>query len=430
MTATTAPTVSIGSYAARRERRKAIAYGVFFLIVALAIVVLFVMNSTPGMESTFKLNPTTKEKIIKVPDLVVPTRATLIVLAALAGALGLYQVIRGFKRVVLVLGIVTLLFVFAFLVWAVRDKSINLLGILTFAVAAATPIAFGAMSGIMCERSGVINIAIEGMMLTGAMIAVIFSSITGSLWLGLGAAVIASGILGVFLAILAIRFRVDQIIAGTAINIFALGITSFISQRFLQTNPDLNSGGVFQKIAIPGLSQIPVLGPIFFNQTPIVYLLFLTIIAIHFMLFYTRWGLRTRAVGEHPRAADTLGVNVFKIRYINVIIGGMIAGIGGAYFTIGSVGRFDESITAGKGFIGLAAMIFGRWTPFGAYGASLIFGFSDALQAKLQVLGKSQVPIPTEWLLILPYLVTMIVLAGVVGKTVAPAADGKPYTKD
>ena len=430
MTATTAPTVSIGSYAARRDRRKAIAYGVFFLIVALAIVVLFVMNSTPGMESTFKLNPTTKEKIIKVPDLVVPTRATLIVLAALAGALGLYQVIRGFKRVVLVLGIVTLLFVFAFLVWAVRDKSINLLGILTFAVAAATPIAFGAMSGIMCERSGVINIAIEGMMLTGAMIAVIFSSITGSLWLGLGAAVIASGILGVFLAILAIRFRVDQIIAGTAINIFALGITSFISQRFLQTNPDLNSGGVFQKIAIPGLSQIPILGPIFFNQTPIVYLLFLTIIAIHFMLFYTRWGLRTRAVGEHPRAADTLGVNVFKIRYINVIIGGMIAGIGGAYFTIGSVGRFDESITAGKGFIGLAAMIFGRWTPFGAYGASLIFGFSDALQAKLQVLGKSQVPIPTEWLLILPYLVTMIVLAGVVGKTVAPAADGKPYTKD
>ena len=255
MTATTAPTVSIGSYAARRERRKAIAYGVFFLIVAVAIFVFFVMNSTPGMESTFKLNPTTKEEIIKVPDLVVPTRATLVVLAVMAGFLGLYQVWRGFKHVVLVLGIVALLFVFAFLVWAVRDKSINLLGILTFAVAAATPIAFGAMSGIMCERSGVINIAIEGMMLTGAMIAVIFSSITGSLWLGLGAAVIASGILGVFLAILAIRFRVDQIIAGTAINIFALGITSFISQRFLQTNPDLNSGGVFQKIAIPGLSR-------------------------------------------------------------------------------------------------------------------------------------------------------------------------------
>jgi simple sugar transport system permease protein len=420
----------VGSYAARKARRRAIAYGVFFLIVAAAIVVLFIMNSEPGMESTFKLNPTTKEKIIQVPDLVVPTRAALIALAGIAGLLGLFQVWRGFKRVVLVLGIVTLLFVAAFLIWAVRDKSINLLGIFTFAVAAATPIAFGAMSGIMCERSGVINIAIEGMMLTAAMVAVIAASITGSQWLGLAVAIIVSGILGLFLAILAIRFRVDQIIAGTAINIFALGITSFISQRFLQTNPDLNSGGVFSKIAIPGLSQIPVLGPIFFNQTPIVYLLFITVIAIHFMLFYTRWGLRTRAVGEHPRAADTLGVNVFKIRYINVIVGGMIAGIGGAYFTIGSVGRFDESITAGKGFIGLAAMIFGRWTPFGAYGASLIFGFSDALQAKLQVLGKTQVPIPTEWLLILPYLVTMIVLAGVVGKTVAPAADGKPYTKD
>jgi ABC-type uncharacterized transport system permease subunit len=430
MAVTTAPIASLGSYAARRERRKAIAYGVFFLVVAAAIFIFFVRNSTPEMMSTFKLNPTTKEKVIQLGDLVLPTYQTLLVLAGIIGLLGLYQVIRGFKRVVLVLGIVALLFVFAFLVWAVRDKSINLLGILTFTVAAATPIAFGAMSGIMCERSGVINIAIEGMMLTGAMVAVIFASVTGSLWLGLASAVIASGILGVFLAILAIHFRVDQIIAGTAINIFALGITSFISQRFLQPTPALNSGGVFAKVAIPGLSQIPILGPVFFNQTPIVYILFLTILAIHFMLFYTRWGLRTRAVGEHPRAADTLGVNVFKIRYINVIVGGMIAGVGGAYFTIGSVGRFDEAITAGKGFIGLAAMIFGRWTPFGAYGASLIFGFSDALQARLQVLGKTQVPIPSEWLLILPYVVTMIVLAGVVGKTVAPAADGKPYTKD
>ncbi len=390
MAVTTAPIASIGSYAARRERRKAIAYGVFFLLVALAIFVFFVRNSAPGMESTFKLNPTTKEKVIQLGDLVLPTYQTLIILATVISAVGLYQLVKGFKRAVLVLGIVALLFVFAFLVWGVRDKSINLLGILTFTVAAATPIAFGAMSGVMCERSGVINIAIEGMMLTGAMVAVIFSSVT----------------------------------------IFALGITSFISQRFLQPNPALNSGGVFSKIAIPGLSQIPIIGPVFFNQSPIVYILFLTVIGIHFMLFYTRWGLRTRAVGEHPRAADTLGVNVFKIRYVNVIIGGMIAGVGGAYFTIGSVGRFDEAITAGKGFIGLAAMIFGRWTPLGAYGASLIFGFSDALQARLQVLGKTQVPIPSEWLLILPYLVTMIVLAGVVGKTVAPAADGKPYTKD
>jgi simple sugar transport system permease protein len=430
MATTTAPKVSSSSYAARRERRKAIAYGVFFLLVAVAIVFLFVMNSEAGVDSTFKLNPVTKEKVVQVPDLVVPTRAALIGLALLALVLGLYQVGRGFKRVVLVVGIVALVFVAAFLVWAVRGKSINLLGIFTFAVAAATPIAFGAMSGIMCERSGVINIAIEGMMLAGAMTAVIASSVTDSLWVGLLAAALTGGVLGVAHAILCIRFRVDQIIAGTAIIIFALGMTSFISQRFLQPNPELNSGGVFSRLAIPGLSQIPIIGPVFFNQTPIVYLLFIVILAIHFMLFYTRWGLRTRSVGEHPRAADTLGVNVFLIRYVNVIIGGMIAGVGGSYFTIGSVGRFDEAITAGKGFIGLAAMIFGGWLPFPSYGASLIFGFSDALQAKLQILGKTQVPIPTEWLLILPYLVTMIVLAGVVGRTIAPAAIGKPYTKD
>lgn len=430
MAVTTAPTASLGTYAARRERRKAIVYGVFFLLVALAVFVFFVRNSAPGMESTFRLNPTTRERVIQLGDLVLPTYQTLIVLAVIISGIGLYQLVKGFKRAVLVLGIVALLFVWAFLVWAVRDRAINLLGIFTFTVAAATPIAFGAMSGVMCERSGVINIGIEGMMLAGAMVAVVVAATSGSLWLGLAGAVMASGLLGLFLAILAIRYRVDQIIAGTAINIFAAGMTAFISQRFLQPNPALNTGGVFSRVAIPGLSQIPIIGPVFFNQTPIIYILFLTVVAIHFMLFYTRWGLRTRAVGEHPRAADTLGVNVFKIRYINVIIGGMIAGIGGAYFTIGSVGRFDEGITAGKGFIGLAAMIFGRWTPFGAYGASLIFGFADSLQARLQVLGRTQVPIPSEWLLILPYVVTMIVLAGVVGRTVAPAADGKPYTKD
>lgn len=429
MAVTTASPASLGSYAARRARRRALAYGIFFLLVAVALYLFFVRNTTADMISTFVLNPTTKEKVMKLGDLKLPTQLSLIILTVLAGILALYQLLRGFKRVVIVLGLVALMFVAAFLIWGVRNKSINLLGIFTVTVAAATPLAFGAMSGIMCERSGVVNIAIEGMMLTGAMVAVIFASITDSLWIGLLSAVIASGILGLFLGILAIHFRIDQIIAGTAINIFALGITSFISQRFLQPNPSLNSGGVFSKVAIPGLSQIPILGPMFFNQTPIIYLLFIIIIAMHFMLFYTRWGLRTRAVGEHPKAADTLGVNVFKVRYINVIIGGMIAGIGGSYFTIGSVGRFDEAITAGKGFIGLAAMIFGRWSPFGAYGASLIFGFFDGLQSKLQILGKTQVPIPTEWLLILPYLVTMIVLAGVVGRTVAPAADGKPYVK-
>ena len=430
MTATTFDTQSDSGMALKKERRRAIAFGVFFLLVAAAIFLLFVLNTDGAMMSTLKLNPTTKNKPIHVPDLVLPTRLSLLALMIITGALGAYQLGRGFRSVTMVLGIIFLIFIAAFLVWATRNKSINLLGILSFAVAAATPIAFAGLSGVICERSGVINIAIEGQMLVGAMIAVLVASITGSQWLGLGMAVVSGAILGAVLAVLAIRFLVDQIIAGVAINIFGLGITSFISQRYMQPNPELNTGGVFPKIAIPFLSKIPVIGPIFFNQNAIVYILFLTVLVMHFMLWYTQWGLRTQAVGEHPRAADTLGINVFRIRYINVIIGGMIASIGGAYLTIGSVGRFDENITAGKGFIGLAAMIFGQWTPLGTYGASLIFGFSDALQAKLQILGKTQVPVPSEWLLILPYLITIIVLAGVVGRTVPPAADGQPYVKE
>jgi simple sugar transport system permease protein len=177
---------------------------------------------------------------------------------------------------------------------------------------------------------------------------------------------------------------------------------------------------------VPGLSNIPLLGPIFFENNLIVYITIVLVALMHVVLFYTPWGLRTRAVGEHPKAADTLGVNVYLMRYVNVIAGGMIAGIGGAYFTIGSVGRFDEIMTAGKGFIGLAAMIFGKWTPIGAYLSSLIFGFADSLQVKLQIL---RVPIPSEFLLMAPYIVTMIVITGVVGRADPPAADGQPYEK-
>ncbi|NTU57077.1 MAG: ABC transporter permease, partial [Anaerolineales bacterium] len=224
-----------------------------------------------------------------------------------------------------------------------------------------------------------------------------------------------------------IRFKVDQIVSGVAINIFGAGLTSFISSRFLEKNTDaLNNSGVFPVISIPVLSKIPLLGPMFFENNIIIYLMLLLVVVMHIVLFHTPWGLRTRAVGEHPKAADTLGVNVFLVRYVNVIVGGMIAGLGGAYFTIGSVGRFDEIMTAGKGFIGLAAMIFGKWSPIGAFASSLIFGFADSLQVRLQIL---RVPIPSEFLLMAPYIVTMIVLTGVVGRAIPPAADGQPYEK-
>jgi ABC-type uncharacterized transport system permease subunit len=202
-----------------------------------------------------------------------------------------------------------------------------------------------------------------------------------------------------------------------------LGLTSYLQRAILNLYPELNRPRpAITAVPIPGLWRIPVIGPLLFNQSPIIYTLFVLLAAMHVLMYYTRWGLRTRAVGEHPRAAGTLGINVYLVRYVNVILGGMIAGIVGAYFTIGSVGRFDEIMTAGKGFIGLAAMIFGNWNPFGAFASSLIFGFADSLQIL-------RVPIPSEFLLMAPYLVTMIVLAGVVGWAIPPAADGQPYEK-
>ncbi|RME70259.1 MAG: ABC transporter permease [Chloroflexi bacterium] len=448
------------------EEKRHVGMGIFFLVVAVAIIGFFALNTTPEMTTTFGLNPGAKTNAPRLEDWVLPTRSTLWLLAIVSAFFGGWQLAKGFKRVYLALLVVVLMFIFAFLTWAARGTSMNLLGMISASLLRATPIAFGALSGIMCERAGVINIAIEGMMLSGAMVAVVVASIFRNydavnavtqaplfpgwivsigqtldkvniseampwyLLLGLFAGMLTGGILAAFHAWLSITFKVDQIVSGTVINIFSVGITSFMSQRFLQPIPALNSGGTFKTMPVPLLSHIPIIGPLLFENRLIIYILFVLVIAIHIMLFYTRWGLRTIAVGEHPEAADTLGINVFKMRYINVIIGGLIAGIGGAYFTIGSVGRFDEVLTAGKGFIGLAAMIFGKWTPLGAFGASLIFGFADALQVKMQGLGIQQVPIPSEFLLMAPYIVTMVVLAGVIGQAIPPAADGKPYEKD
>jgi len=195
---------------------------------------------------------------------------------------------------------------------------------------------------------------------------------------------------------------------------------------FLQRQQELNHPPLFPTFALPLLSKIPLVGPILFLNNPFVYSMFLFLVIIHVALFLTRWGLRHRAVGEHPKAADTLGINVFRTRYIATLLSGMMAGFAGAYYTLGSVGRFDEVMTAGRGFIGLAAMIFGKWTPFGAFGASLIFGFAESLQGKLAIL---KVPIPSQFLLMAPYLATMIALAGLIGRATPPAADGQPYEK-
>ncbi|MCW5875729.1 MAG: ABC transporter permease [Anaerolineales bacterium] len=399
--------------------------GLVFLALAGAIWFLFANTTQAGVATTFTLNPGGSQA--NFPNLVFDTLPLLHALAFACALIGAFQLVRGFgKRTNAVLGLVAALFIFAFLSWVASGASLNLAGLLRATLIRAVPITLGALSGILCERAGVVNIAIEGMMLTGAMVAAIFGSLYG-LWVGLLAGVLAGGLLAAVHAVLSIKYKTDQIVSGTVINIFSIGITSFISAKFLARYRFLNNPGIFPDIQIPGLVDIPFIGPIVFSHNIFFFGLIIFLTLLHFGLFFTRWGLRHRAVGEHPKAADTLGINVFKTRYTAVILGGMMAGFGGAYFTLGSVGRFDEVMTAGRGFIGLAAMIFGNWNPFGAFGAGLLFGFADMLAARLAILG---VRVPSEFLLMAPYIATMIVLAGVVGRGQMPAADGQPYEKE
>jgi general nucleoside transport system permease protein len=408
--------------------RRARVIGVAFLLVGALVLVAFGLGVQSGLRSRLGLNPARGNTFFRLPDLVVPSKGTAFAIAGICGFLGGIQLAKGFgRKVTLLLGIVALLFVFAFLTWASRDRSLSLIGMLQSTVLRSVPLTFGALSGVLCERSGVINIGIEGMLLSGAFTGAVVGSVTGSLWAGLLAGAAVGGLVAAFLAVLAIRYLVDQIVAGTVINILALGLTSYLTEQLLQHNQALNDPGRFQNIEIPVLAKVPLIGPVLFNSNIFVYLMFLIVIATYVGLFYTRWGLRVRAVGEHPRAADTVGIRVLFTRYRNVILGGMVAGIGGAYFTLGAVGRFEEGMTAGRGFIGLAAMIFGRWNPVGALGAALIFGFADSLQVKLNIL---QVGIPSEFLAMAPYLVTILIVAGAAHRVRPPAADGKPYLKE
>ena len=400
--------------------------GILFLVLAFGIWLLFARAVPGDATTTFGLTP--GGSAIKIGDLKLPSATTLYILAVASAILGGAQLARGFgKRTNLVLALVAGAFILAFLVWAAAGKSLNMAGLLSTTLLKAVPLTLGALSGILCERAGVVNIAIEGMMLMAAMVSTVVGSITGNLWLGLLSGILSGALLAWVHGVLSIKYKINQIISGTVINIFATGFTSYISAKYLQVFEHLNNPGIFSRWPIPGLADIPFFGPVFFNNNMFVYAMFLFLIVIHIGLFYTRWGLRVRSVGEHPKAADTLGINVFRTRYMSVLLGGMMAGFAGSYFTLGSVGRFDEVMTAGRGFISLAAMIFGNWTPFGSFGAGLLFGFADSLASKIAILG---IKIPSQFLLMAPYIATMIVLAGVVGRSQAPAADGEPYEKE
>ncbi len=401
--------------------------GAFLIAMGLLILLLFGLHLEAGQMAEFKLTPIGDKNVIPIPNLVLPVPLSIYILVLVSVLLGSWQLARGIRSTGVMVGVIAFCFVAAFLIWATKDKSMDLVGMLNTSVVRATPIALAALCGVISERAAVVNIAIEGIMLVSAMTSVIAATVSHNLYVGLLTGVLTGIALAAIHAVLVIRFRVDQIISGVAINIVGSGASTFISNRYLQVNIDqLNNSGTFSILPIPLLSKIPVLGPVIFENTIIIYITLILVAAVYILLFYTPWGLRTRAVGEHPKAADTLGINVFLTRYVNVILGGVFAGLGGAYFTVGSVGRFDQLMTNGKGFIGLAAMIFGNWNPIGAYGSSLIFGFADSLQVKMQIL---QIPIPTEFLQMAPYIVTMIVLAGVVGRAHPPAADGTAYEK-
>ncbi|MEJ2208527.1 MAG: ABC transporter permease [Anaerolineae bacterium] len=396
------------------------------LLLGTVFMLLGGAGTTPGEQSIF-----TDQKLGTLFTL--PSQATLYTIGAfcfLVAGLRLFRALPSIRSAVN--WSLAFLGAFGFLVWITSGTSLNLPGMLQATLTAATPLTLGAMAGILCERSGIINIAIEGMMLTGAFAGVAFASLFHSLWMGLLAASLVAGLMAMLHAVLSIKYKVDQIISGTVINILAAGGTRFLNLRILEP-AGLSTPGSFPLLRIPVLADIPIVGPILFENQPTVFIMLILLVVVNFVIFATPWGLRMRACGEHPRAADTVGVHVNRTRYISVLLGGLIAGIGGAYFSLGVVGTFEDGMTRGQGFVALAAMIFGNWNPVGGFLAALLFGFADALQVKMQILKPVlpfiNQPIPPEFLQMAPYILTIIVVAGVVGRVLAPAAEGKPYEK-
>jgi len=400
---------------------------VVFGIVVVLLAALFALAPRGGV-STFRLGDASSA--IALPEVELPTGATswiLVVILALLAAWAAWEA-WSYRRVPLWLtAVFGVLGVFAFLVWAAAGGLVPVSSLLFGAVSLSVPLVFGALGGVIGERAGVVNVAIEGQLLLGAFSAALLSSITNNPFVGLIGAMIGGVLVSFVLAAFAIKYLVDQVIVGVVLNVLVTGLTGFLYGALLVPNEtELNRPVRFARMEIPLLSDIPIIGPVLFNQTFIVYLMFVTVAIVAWALYRTRWGLRLRAVGEHPQAADTVGIKVNMTRFWNVSLAGAIAGIGGAYFTLVSVPQFGKEMTAGLGFIALAAVIFGRWDPIRATLAALLFGFATNLQNLLTIL---KTPIPSEFMLMLPYVVTILAVAGFAGQIRGPAASGKPYIK-
>jgi ABC-type uncharacterized transport system permease subunit len=298
-------------------------------------------------------------------------------------------------------------------------------GLFAAAIRMATPIVYAALGGMFSERVGVVNIGMEGIMLTSALGGVTVSYYTGNPWLGVAAAVVTGGLLGLIHAVVTVKYAGNQIVSGTGLNILAMGFTAYMSQILWGSRGASDSVAGIKDITIPILSDIPIIGPIVSTHSPLVYLMPVVTIICYIVLFRTPLGLHIRAVGEHPTAAETAGIDVVKIKYMGVIVSGMLSGLGGAFLSLSHLNLFARGMTGGRGFIALAALIFGKWMPFGVLEAGLLFGFADALQMRLQSLGI----LPPQIILMIPYVLTVAVLAGVVGKA-KPPSDYKPYKKE
>ncbi|MCY3834669.1 MAG: ABC transporter permease [Chloroflexi bacterium] len=410
-----------------------------FLLILLGVFI-FIEAGTLDSEliTTLTFESTSRGEVPTVGNIPVSTSPYLLVIGILfivSGGLNLFEFSEARpRRISLALLVLCgLLFIPTVIIAAAAGNETNLTTIVAESLRLATPLAIGAFAGIWCERAGVVNIAIEGMMLFAACFG--FTTLfflrgtalpleTAQL-LAVIIAVLAGGLIALLHGWLSITFRTDQIVSGTVINILAVGVTSFVRREYLlSTEAGAAKLGNF---AIPILSDLPVIGEAIFTNQPIFFLMFVMLAVTHIVMFYTRWGLRTRAVGEHPHAADTLGINVNRTRWINVCLSGMIAGLAGAWFSLEATGSFNDGMTRGAGFIALAAMIFGKWTPIGAFGAALLFGFSDSLGIRLQMVG---VGFPVQFLQMVPYAVTLVVLAGFIGRASPPKAVGQPYVKE
>ncbi len=395
-----------------------------FTVLAFLLLVVF------GRDGVSTMRLSTASDLIQLPDIDLPTRATGVVVTLLLALLtgwASWRVRQQKHTGLWLISSFAFLFLLGFLAWASAGATIPIPGLLFGSLSLAVPLIFGALGGVISERVGVVNVAIEGQLLAGAFTSAMVASLTGQPLLGLAAAMLAGVMVGFVLAAFSIKYFVDQVIVGVVLNVLVTGLTGFLFSQVLAPNASLlNQPPKFDRINIPFLSEIPILGPVLFRQTLIVYLMYFAVFAVYFGIFHTRWGLRMRSVGEHPQAADTVGINVAATRFWNVSLAGAIAGAGGAYFTLGSVGAFGKEMTAGAGFIALAAVIFGRWDPIRATLAALLFGFASNLQNVLSIIGS---PVPSEFMLMLPYLVTIFAVAGLVGKSRGPAASGKPYIK-